>query len=134
MAKPKISPPKKVDIAEAAAQVEAPRIKWTVLGSIAAGFAVLWLLAFMMTPSIGYWGVGALPNFYARRLGPLVFPPGGTWETRTFTDPVATIGGGVRFNVRERLMIRPDVRALVVLADGHTHTLGVFVVHIAYRF
>jgi hypothetical protein len=82
----------------------------------------------------GYWGVGALPNFYARRLGPLVLPPSGGWETRTFTDPVVTIGGGVRFNVSERLMIRPDARALVVLADGHTHTLGVFVVHIAYRF
>ena len=82
----------------------------------------------------GYWGVGALPTFYARRLGPLAFPPGGAWETRAFTDPAVTIGGGVGFNVSERLMIRPDARALVILADAQTHTLGVFVVHIAYRF
>lgn len=82
----------------------------------------------------GYWGVGALPNFYARRLGPLAFPRGGAWERRGFTDPALNIGGGLRFHVSERLMIRPDARALVVLADGETHTLGVFVVHVAYRF
>jgi hypothetical protein len=80
---------------------------------------------------VGYWGVGTLPNFYARRLGPLVVPPSGGWETRTFTDPVVAIGGGVRFNVSERVMIRPDARALVVVGDGHTHTLGVFVVRVA---
>jgi hypothetical protein len=82
----------------------------------------------------GYWGVGALPGFYARRLGPLAFPRGGAWETRAFTDPAVSIGGGIRFNVGERLMVRPDARALVVFADGETHTFGVFVVHIAYRF
>jgi hypothetical protein len=57
VAKPKISPPKKVDIAEAASQVEVPRIKWKMLGGIAAGFAILWVTAAMMTPSIGYWGL-----------------------------------------------------------------------------
>jgi len=82
----------------------------------------------------GYWGVGALPNFYARRLGALAFPSGGAWETRAFTDPAVNIGGGLRFNVSERLMVRPDARALVVFGDGETHTLGVVVVHVAYRF
>lgn len=82
----------------------------------------------------GYWGVGALSNFYARRLGPLAFPHGGAWETRTFTDPAVNIGGGLRLNLGEHLMVRPDARALVVLANGETHTLGVFVVHVAYRF
>jgi hypothetical protein len=60
VAKPKISPPKKVDIAEAASQVEVPRIKWKVLGGILAGFAVLWVTALMMVQSIGYWGVGVV--------------------------------------------------------------------------
>jgi tetratricopeptide (TPR) repeat protein len=60
VAKPKISPPKRVDVAEAASQVEVPRIKWKVLGSILAGFAILWVTALMMTPSIGYWGVGVV--------------------------------------------------------------------------
>ena len=60
MAKPKISPPKKVDIAEAASQVEVPRVKWSVIGAIAGGFAILWVTALMMMPSIGYWGVGVM--------------------------------------------------------------------------
>lgn len=82
----------------------------------------------------GYWGVGALPNFYARRLGALPFPRGGAWGARDFTDPVVNVGGGVRFNVTERLMVRPDARALIVFAEGETHTVGVFVVHLGYRF
>jgi hypothetical protein len=81
-----------------------------------------------------YWGVGALPTFYARRLGALPFPVGGTWGSRHFTDPVVNVGGGVRFNVTDRLMVRPDARALIVFAEGKTHTVGVFVVHVGYRF
>lgn len=86
------------------------------------------------TGNAGYWGVGALPNFYARRLGALPFPRGGTWGSRDFTDPVVSVGGGVRFNVTDRVMIRPDARALIVFAEGETHTVGVFVVHVGYRF
>lgn len=58
MAKPKIAPPKKVDVAHAASQVELPGIKWKVVGTIAGGFAALWVVALMATQSIGYWGVG----------------------------------------------------------------------------
>lgn len=86
------------------------------------------------TGHAGYWGVGALPNFYARRLGALPFPRGGQWGSRDFTDPVANVGGGVRFNVTDHLMVRPDARALIVFAEGETHTIGVFVVHVGYRF
>ena len=82
----------------------------------------------------GYWGVGELPEFYARRLGTLTFPSGGAWETRSFTDPAASVGGGVRFHVTERLMVRPDIRGLIVAADGDTHTIGIFVVNVGYRF
>lgn len=82
----------------------------------------------------GYWGVGALPPFYARRLGALDFPRGGRWGARDFTDPALSLGGGLRFNVSERVMVRPDARALVVFSDGDTHTIGVFVVHVGYRF
>jgi hypothetical protein len=84
--------------------------------------------------AVGYWGVGALPSFYARRLGPLAFPRGGAWETRSFTDPALNVGGGVRLNLTERLMLRPDIRALLVFAEGETHTLGMFVVNLGYRF
>jgi hypothetical protein len=82
----------------------------------------------------GYWGVGALPRFYASRLGPLAFPRGAAWGTRSFTDPAVSLGGGLRFDVNDRLMIRPDARAIIVFADGDTHTLGVFLVHVGYRF
>jgi hypothetical protein len=40
----------------------------------------------------------------------------------------------VRFNVTERLMLRPDVRALVIFANGETHTLGEFLVNLGYPF
>jgi hypothetical protein len=82
----------------------------------------------------GYWGVGHLPDFYARRLGPLAFPHRGHWGMRPFTDPALSVGGGVRIPVTERLMLRPDVRALAVWGDGDTHALGVFVMHVGYRF
>ena len=82
----------------------------------------------------GYWGVGHMPGFYARRLGPMSVPAGGVWETRSFVDPAMSVGGGLRFNVNEHLMVRPDIRALIVFADGDTHTLGVFGVQLGYRF
>lgn len=83
---------------------------------------------------VGYWGVGQMPGFYARRLGPMGVPVGDMWETRSFTDPAMNIGGGLRLNVNEHLMVRPDIRALVVFANGDTHTLGVFNVQVGYRF
>jgi hypothetical protein len=75
-----------------------------------------------------------MPGFYARRLGPMSVPAHGVWETRSFTDPAINVGGGVRFNVNEHLMVRPDIRALVVFADGDTQTLGLFGVQLGYRF
>jgi hypothetical protein len=75
-----------------------------------------------------------MPGFYARRLGPVGIPVGGAWETRSFTDPAVSIGGGLRVNVSERLRVRPDIRTLVVFADAKTHTIGVFGVQLGYRF
>jgi hypothetical protein len=82
----------------------------------------------------GYWGVGDLPNFYARRLGALQFPGNGIWGTRDFTDPALSVGGGVRINVTDHFVLRPDARALILFADGETETLGVFVMNVGYRF
>jgi hypothetical protein len=82
----------------------------------------------------GYWGVGQMAGFYARRLGPMAVPASGLWDSRSFTDPAFSIGGGLRFNVNERLMVRPDVRALLVFGEGDTHTLGVYGVQLGYRF
>ena len=80
------------------------------------------------------WGVGELPNFYGRRLGVLSVPAGLAWETRTFTDPSLSLGGGVRFDVTNHFIIRPDVRALLVFAEGDTHMVGRFGVNVGYKF
>jgi hypothetical protein len=69
VAKPKINPPKKLDIADAASQVAAPGIKWKVVGAIALGFAILWVTALMMVPAIGYWGVGGMGALTLAALG-----------------------------------------------------------------
>ena len=82
----------------------------------------------------GFWGVGQMPGFYARRLGPMGVPAVGAWESRAFTDPAVSIGGGLRVNVNEHLMVRPDLRALLVFADGASYTVGVFGMQIGYRF
>ena len=82
----------------------------------------------------GYWGVGELPDFYARRLGPLAFPAAAGWERASFTDPALSLGGGIRFDLTDRVMVRPDIRALTIFADGETHTLAVFGVNLGYRF
>ncbi len=37
--------------------------------------------------AVGYWGVGAMPDFYARRLGPLAFPAGRSRDGRRPTSP-----------------------------------------------
>jgi hypothetical protein len=82
----------------------------------------------------GYMGVGRMPAFYGNRLGPLVVPDTGIWETRSFVDPAATIGGGVRFHVSDRIMIRPDLRARLIFGDGDTHVMAVFAFNVGYRF
>lgn len=60
MAKPKIQPPKQVDIADAVAQAEVPQIKWKTIALIGVGFAVLWVTALMTIPAVGYWAVGGM--------------------------------------------------------------------------
>jgi hypothetical protein len=82
----------------------------------------------------GYWGVGDMPQFYAQRLGPMTVPMNGVWGTRNFVDPAANFGGGLRLNITSTMMVRPDIRAFVVFADGDTHTVTVFNVQVGYRF
>ena len=53
--------------------------------------------------------------------GPDGRPRGRGWDTRSFTDPAISVGVGVRFNVSDHLMVRPDIRAFVVFAEGDTH-------------
>jgi hypothetical protein len=66
-----------------------------------------------------------------------VEPPRGSiaaFATRTFTDPLVTMGGGVRVTVAPHLELRPDARAIVVLDAGRSHTIGMFGVNLGFRF
>lgn len=57
---PKITPqkPARPEVGEVLENVETPKLNWKVIGQIAVGFAVLWVLAFMAQPLVGWWGVG----------------------------------------------------------------------------
>lgn len=88
----------------------------------------------------GTWTTGptvdlsGMPMFYQQRLGPMQMGANGRWGMRSFSDPAVSVGGGVRWNVTERLYVRPDARALVVMADGDRHTVGMFTVSLGMRF
>jgi len=75
-----------------------------------------------------------MPMFYGNRLGAMSVPADGRWGTRTFTDPAITFGGGLRFAITDALSLRPDVRALMVIANADTYTLASFSLAVGYRF
>lgn len=117
MAKPKISPPKRVDIAEAASQVETPRIKWKIVGTVLAGFLVLWITAAMMVPSIGYWGVGVVGVLTLAALGLALYVWRLTSKQRDILDIMrAAQGEGGRKEAIERLALGADKDAMKALA------------------
>jgi hypothetical protein len=80
------------------------------------------------------WGVGDLPEYYARRLGALVVPADRRWPTRSFTDPAVTAGGGFHVHVGEHLVLQPEARVWITIAEGDTRTAGVFSVLAGYGF
>lgn len=75
-----------------------------------------------------------MPAFYANRMGQMVVPSNGMWGMRGFTDPAVSLGGGVRMNLTERIWLRPEARALFVLADGSSYTVGTFSFGLGLKF
>ena len=75
-----------------------------------------------------------MPSFYVDRLGQMMVPANGRWGMRSFTDPAISIGGGIRLDVSPRFHVRPDARALIVVANGARHTVGVVTIGVGYRF
>ncbi|MEZ4288572.1 MAG: hypothetical protein R3A47_10610 [Polyangiales bacterium] len=46
------------DPAQALQQLERPKANWKVIAQILVAMAVVWVIAAMMIPYIGYWGLG----------------------------------------------------------------------------
>lgn len=85
----------------------------------------------MTWPGAEQWDYGQMPHFYgARMAGQEGSYPG----PRTFTDPVVSLGAGIRIDVGSHLDLRPELRALVVVSGGDTSTSGLFTVNLGYRF
>lgn len=80
------------------------------------------------------FSLSQMPAFYTNRLGPMTVRRNGGWGTRSFVDPAISIGVGVRLELSPRFSVRPDARALVVIADGGSHTVGVMTIGFGYRF
>lgn len=117
MAKPKITAPKKVDIAQAAAQVEMPRIKWKIIGTVLLAFGVLWITALMMMPSFGYWGVGVVGALTLAALGLGIYVWRLTSKQREILEIMrAAQGEGGREAALQRLAGGADKDAMKALA------------------
>ena len=117
VAKPKISPPKKIDIAQAASQVEMPGIKWKVVGAIAGGFAVLWITAAMMIPAVGYWGLGVVGVLTLAAIGLGIYVFRLTHKQREILDIMKGAQGDAgRREAIERLSMGGDKDAMKALA------------------
>ena len=80
------------------------------------------------------WDVSQMPMFYLQRMGSMQVPADGRWGRRRFSDPAISVGGGMRMDITERVYFRPELRALVLVADGRSSTSGLFTVGIGYRF
>lgn len=75
-----------------------------------------------------------MPAFYANRLGQMTVPGNGRWGMQSFSDPAINLGAGVRLELSPRFFVRPDARALVVIANGTSYTVGVMTIGFGYRF
>ena len=82
----------------------------------------------------GMGGVGMMPGFYSNRLGQMRDRGNGRWGSQSFSDPAISLGAGVRLELSPRFFVRPDARALVVIANGTSYTVGVVTIGFGYRF
>jgi hypothetical protein len=76
---------------------------------------------------------GKTPEFYMRRMR-MATRAGTGGPQQTFRDFATSIGGGVDLYVKQHLALRPEVRVLVVHADGETRPMAVYGVHLVYHF
>lgn len=82
----------------------------------------------------GPMNLSQVPMFYAQRIGNVQMNADGRYASRRFTDPAAVFGGGLTFNATKHLYVMPEARALVVIGDGDTYTVGLVGVRMGVRF
>ena len=80
------------------------------------------------------WDFGQMHHFYGARLADQPGAQEPYYGQRSFTDPVVSLGGGIRIDLGSRLSLQPDLRALMVVSGGETSTSGLFTVNLGYRF
>ena len=121
----------------------------------ALGAAIGWELTPRFTvEGSGIWHVGTDAGVFSAVMGPRInlrprrslvpYMSGGIGVhrseerdgsfTRTVSDAAIVLGGGLDVYLRPHLALRPDVRVLLVPADGDTRTIAVYGVHLAYHF
>jgi hypothetical protein len=72
-----------------------------------------------------------IPEFYRRRLG----GSGGVLGVRrSFTDPTLVAGAGVDIALSRTVVLRPDVRVLLVVNGGRHHAVTLATLNLGYRF
>jgi hypothetical protein len=72
-----------------------------------------------------------IPRFYRRRLGAA---EGALGARRSFTDPTLVAGAGVDVALSRTVVLRPDVRVLLVVNGGRHHAVTVATLNLGYRF
>ena len=90
----------------------------------------------------GAWNIGTFGRMYGPMHGWSRFADRALFPNRgprpgnrvSFTDPAFPLGGGVRWSVSDRLSLRADARALVVVADRETFTVGLLTAGVGLRF
>lgn len=83
----------------------------------------------LMQASATGWDLGQLPPFYGKRLAASIARDGRN-GVESFTDPALGVGAGVRIRLGRAWAMRQDARALVVLSDGRSYTVGTFTVQL----
>jgi hypothetical protein len=75
-----------------------------------------------------------VPQFYASRFGTMMLSENGTWGRRSFTDPATSVGAGASIRLSDKVVLRPDARAIMVFNDGETNVVGLFNLGVGFRF
>ncbi len=73
--------------------------------------------------------VAKLPTFYQRRLGALDT----VTQHRTFTDPAFVAAAGIDVPLSRSVSVRPDVRGMWVVRDGHAYQMVLVGLQLAYH-